>query len=34
LDIIENDMGAVGMYVSDVENQYEWRFRTRMANLK
>jgi hypothetical protein len=23
LDIIENDMGAVGMYVSDVENQYE-----------
>jgi hypothetical protein len=32
LDIIENDMRTVGVYIGDVENQDEWRFRTKVAN--
>jgi hypothetical protein len=34
LDTIENDMKAVGMSVRDVENRYECRFRTRVAESK
>jgi hypothetical protein len=33
LDTIENDM-SVDVWIEDVENRNEWRFRTRVANPK
>jgi hypothetical protein len=34
LDMIKNDMRAVDVCVWDVENQDEWRFRTKVADPK
>jgi hypothetical protein len=34
LDMIENDMNVISVYVGDVENQDEWSFRTRVADPK
>jgi hypothetical protein len=31
---VENDMRAVGVYVGNVKNRDEWRFRTEVADLK
>jgi len=32
LDIIENDMRAVGVCKGDLENRNKWKFRTKVAN--
>jgi hypothetical protein len=34
LNTIENDMRTVDVFVGDVKNRDEWRFRTRVANPK
>jgi hypothetical protein len=34
LDTIEIYIRVVGVYVEDVENRDEWRFRTRVADPK
>jgi hypothetical protein len=33
LDTIENDIKAVGVCVSNVENRDNWRFRTKVAQI-
>jgi len=34
LDIIENDMSAVGVRIGDVGNREKWRCKTKVANPK
>jgi hypothetical protein len=34
LDMIENDMRAIDVWVGNLENQNNWRFRTKVTNPK